>query len=300
MEVVVGGIGVCLPAPARSDQMDASAPKVVPRGTVLFAQPIESEVRRDRGEADRLAMRLAVALAGNQRHHRPHHVHRSGTRPERVAGPERCGLVVLLAFLLHVLAALEARHVCRTARAESAMALPEERAIDGGLVRPRRVGLAFDVAARDVGLVHRDRDGELAVAVHADAQLVDDDGGLRPAAEDEVLGVGADPFHLVREARSELATGEVVALIDEPGALRVLAELHAVQRNVSGDRIRRPRESLDLVRRMYGRKPVHDRESLYERDAADPKADQPVGEIRGNVFRLVVGHRWRAYRLAHS
>ena len=115
-----------------------------------------------------------------------------------------------------------------------------------------------------------------------------------------MLGVGADSFDLVREARSELAAGEVVALIDEPGALRVFAELHAVERNISGDRIRRPRESLDLVGRMYGRKAVHDRESLYERDATDTESDQPVGEIRGNVFRPVIGHRWRAYRLAHS
>ena len=144
-------------------------------------------------------MRLAVALAGNERHHRPHHVHRSGTRPERIAGPERCGLVVLLAFLLQVLAALEARHVCRTARAQTAVALPQERPIDGRLVRAWRVGFSFEVPPRHVGLVQFDRDGELAVAVHADAQLVDDDGWLRPAAEDEMLGVGADPFDLVGE-----------------------------------------------------------------------------------------------------
>src|SRR5438093_8796044 len=80
----------------------------------------------------------------------------------------------------------------------------------------------------------------------------------------------------------------------------MFAQLHAVQRDVSRDRIRRPRESLDLVSGMDGSKPVHDREPLYGWDAPDAKTDQSVGEVRGYVLRLVVGHRRRADWLAHS
>ena len=300
VHVVERGVGERLPATSRADELDAAAPQIVPCLAVLLTKAVESELRADGCHSRRLAMGLAVTLARDERGNRSDDLGHSGTGSERIRRAQGSSLVVFLALLLRVFGALKKGQIRRAARAEPAVAFPQERAVHHGLLSPRSAGLAFLVATRDVLRVDGDGDRKIAIAVGCDTELVEHERWLGAAAKDQVLGIGTYSLDLEREPRAQLATGEVVALLDEPAALRMLAELHAIEGDIAGQRIRPAGESLDLVDGMHRRETVDDGEPLDERDPSGAQADKPVREVCRDVFGLVVGDGRGADRSAHS
>src|SRR5438309_9450388 len=67
VEVIEGRVGKCLPSPRSAHEAHAAAPELAPCFAVLFPQTIEPELRADRGQSRRLAMRFRVHLAGDER-----------------------------------------------------------------------------------------------------------------------------------------------------------------------------------------------------------------------------------------
>ena len=300
VHVVEGSVGECLPATSRADELDAASPQIVPCLAVLLTKAVESELRADGRHSRRLAMGLAVTLARDERGNRSDDLGHSGTGSERIRRAQGSSLVVFLALLLRVFGALKKGQIRRAARAEPAVAFPEERAVNGRLLGAGSAGLAFLVATGDVLRVDGDGDRKIAITVGCNTELVEHERWLGAATEDEMLGVGTHSLDLEREPRAQLATREVIALLDEPAALRMLAELHAIEGDIAGQWVRPAGESFDLVDGMHRCETIDDGKPFDERDPTGAQADKTVREVRRNVLGLVVRNGSGADRSAHS
>ena len=82
-------------------------------------------------------------------------------------------------------------------------------------------------------------------------------------------------------------------LLQQPAAAGHHAQAVPVDRDVAGGRVRRPRERLDAHHRVPPDQPLHDGETVVDRQAADAQADQPVREVGGRRLVDRAGQRRR-------
>src|SRR5437016_7431544 len=171
------------------------------------------------------------------------------------------------------------------------MGLPAQVAVDHPFLGARGGRLAVEPPTGDAHRADAGADGELAFRVDLDLEFLQDERRVRAAAEGQHFDIRRHCPRTESEAGPQLPTAEVVALLDEANGAWEPADRIPIELEVTGDRIRRAREALDLVARPDARQAVHDADTLEQGYRPAAQADQPVDEIGRNRVGPIGAYR---------